>query len=252
MWEKEKDNRNYLRNVTVFLVLGFVLLQMAVFVRDAFRYPSSTGVMERIVHDTVIIKEKVKVPVSDDHYAKKSVSAGNGSVAAAENAGVARKSSSAQSGDGTQSFGSVSALPKGDYGWKWDVVELNSADSALLDELPGIGGYYAKQILRYRERLGAFTEVWQLLEIRGIDSARVAGIASRVRIDSSLVTWINLNTVTEETLAAHPYVGKLAAKGIIRLRESRPDGKVELDDIVRNGILTGDGGKRLGRYLIEK
>ncbi|HJB44538.1 MAG TPA: helix-hairpin-helix domain-containing protein, partial [Candidatus Coprenecus merdipullorum] len=47
-------------------------------------------------------------------------------------------------------------------GWSWDLVELNSADSAALDALPGIGPYYARQILAYRKRLGFYADISQL------------------------------------------------------------------------------------------
>ena len=45
-------------------------------------------------------------------------------------------------------------------------VELNTADSAMLDAVRGIGPYYAKKILRYRELLGGYYSVEQLKEIK--------------------------------------------------------------------------------------
>ena len=45
------------------------------------------------------------------------------------------------------------------------VVELNGADSAELVKLYGIGGYYAKRIIEYRERLGNFYTPEQLQAI---------------------------------------------------------------------------------------
>ena len=67
-------------------------------------------------------------------------------------------------------------------GWSWDRVELNSADSAALDALPGIGPYYARQIIAYRERIGFFADISQLLDIRGMDTARLRRLADRLYI----------------------------------------------------------------------
>src|ERR1700761_4069099 len=49
-----------------------------------------------------------------------------------------------------------------------EIIELNTADSAKLTELPGIGGGHAVQIIRYRTRLGGFYSKEQLKEIYGL------------------------------------------------------------------------------------
>ena len=48
-------------------------------------------------------------------------------------------------------------------------LELNSADSAALVALRGIGPLTAGRIVRYRERLGGYACVEQLQEIEGYD-----------------------------------------------------------------------------------
>ncbi|MDZ7681336.1 MAG: phospholipase D-like domain-containing protein [Fodinibius sp.] len=47
-------------------------------------------------------------------------------------------------------------------------ININSADKALLDMLPGIGPAYADRIVAYRQKYGAFTDVNQLRNISGI------------------------------------------------------------------------------------
>lgn len=47
-------------------------------------------------------------------------------------------------------------------------VNLNTADAAELDLLPGIGETLAGRILEYREQIGGFIQVEQLLEVQGI------------------------------------------------------------------------------------
>lgn len=240
MWERENSSsKGILQRITVLLVFGFVLLQLAVFIRDAFRHQPSPVPAPEVIHDTVFIVEKVFSSPASGNIRSRS-----------------RKSEHVTDSVAAEKFPAPAPVPRqaeriasGHSEWKWDVVELNSADSSALDDLPGIGGYYAKQILRLRERLGAFTEPGQLLEIRGMDSARLARIVPRVRIDSSYIQWIDLRTVPEETLARHPYVGKIAARGIVRLRGTLPPDDFSLKSIVDNGVLTEEAAARLGRYV---
>ena len=48
------------------------------------------------------------------------------------------------------------------------VVNINTADSELLQKLPGIGPARARAILEHRSQVGRFRSVEDLLEVRGI------------------------------------------------------------------------------------
>ena len=50
---------------------------------------------------------------------------------------------------------------------KGEHININTADTAQLMTVPGIGSYYARQIVRKRARLGGFASLKQLLEIEG-------------------------------------------------------------------------------------
>jgi competence protein ComEA len=52
-------------------------------------------------------------------------------------------------------------------------VNLNSADAAALDALPGVGPATAAAILEHRGKVGAFTSVEQLLDVPGIGEAKL-------------------------------------------------------------------------------
>ncbi|KZE68443.1 hypothetical protein AWM68_16330 [Fictibacillus phosphorivorans] len=49
-----------------------------------------------------------------------------------------------------------------------DVININSADEALLQTLNGVGPAKAQNIIAYREEHGPFTSLEQLMEVRGI------------------------------------------------------------------------------------
>jgi competence protein ComEA len=48
------------------------------------------------------------------------------------------------------------------------LISLNSADQARLEEIPGIGPVRAAAILDYRDQIGGFSSLEELLEIQGI------------------------------------------------------------------------------------
>ena len=134
-------------------------------------------------------------------------------------------------------------------GWSWDRVELNSADSAALDALPGIGPYYARQILAYRERLGFYADISQLLDIRGMDTARLRRLTDRLYIAPESLRPLNLYSMPLDSLAAHPYIGPYAAKGIDRLRRTLPEAEFTFQAILDSRILPPAQARRLALYF---
>ncbi len=62
------------------------------------------------------------------------------------------------------------------------LVNLNTADEAALDTLPGVGPVMAKNILAWRETNGKFTTVEQLQEITGIGPSRYAQLSPLVTV----------------------------------------------------------------------
>jgi competence protein ComEA len=61
-------------------------------------------------------------------------------------------------------------------------VNLNTADAAALDTLPGVGPATAAAIVEHRERIGGFTSVDQLLDVRGIGEAKLEQLRSLVSV----------------------------------------------------------------------
>ena len=61
-------------------------------------------------------------------------------------------------------------------------IDLNAADLAALDSLPGIGPSTARAILEERTRRGGFRSVRDLLRVPGIGETRFARLKDRVRV----------------------------------------------------------------------
>jgi competence protein ComEA len=61
-------------------------------------------------------------------------------------------------------------------------VDLNSADEAALDALPGVGPATANAILEFRSQVGRFTSVDQLLDVPGIGEAKLEALRDLVTV----------------------------------------------------------------------
>ncbi len=61
-------------------------------------------------------------------------------------------------------------------------VDLNTADAAALDALPGIGPVLADRILAWRQEHGRFTDVEELTEVSGIGPAVLDRLRDLVRV----------------------------------------------------------------------
>lgn len=93
-------------------------------------------------------------------------------------------------------------------------VVLNSADTSELQRIPGIGPYYARQIVRYGERLGGYVSVSQLDEIDDLPS----DIKQYVTIDHATPQRLNINRLSMQQLRRHPYINYYRAKAIADYR----------------------------------
>jgi competence protein ComEA len=100
-------------------------------------------------------------------------------------------------------------------------IELNTADSATLDRwVPGIGAVLAKKIIARRQALGGFTSLEQLMEIYKFPDTTMEKLRHRLTVNPTKCQLLNLNTVTLERLAAHPYIGEKIGRNIIMFREA--------------------------------
>lgn len=61
-------------------------------------------------------------------------------------------------------------------------VNLNRADAAALEELPGVGPATAQAIIDHRDRIGGFSSVEQLLDVRGIGQAKLDALRDLVTV----------------------------------------------------------------------
>ena len=95
-------------------------------------------------------------------------------------------------------------------------LELNAADTAALRRVPGVGHYYAKEIVRYGRWLGGYVSVDQLDEIEGFPQKAKAYLV----IQSANPRKLNVNRLSINELRRHPYINYHQAKAIADYRRT--------------------------------
>lgn len=63
-------------------------------------------------------------------------------------------------------------------------IDVNRADAAELERLPGVGPATARAIVAHRDSAGPLREPDELLRVRGIGPAKLAGMREHVRLES--------------------------------------------------------------------
>ena len=112
----------------------------------------------------------------------------------------------------------MDSLPKWNSTKKDTILNLRTADTTELKLIRGIGSYRAKMIVRYREQLGGYAQVEQIMEARGMDKVIADSILPHFYIDSVVVNKIPINHIRPEVLQRHPYLNFEQAKAIYEYR----------------------------------
>ena len=128
-------------------------------------------------------------------------------------------------------------------------VDINTADSAMFDALPGIGPYFAAKMEEYRGRLGGYSFPEQLLDIYNFGEERFDGLKDL--IECSEPPAYELWTLPADELRKHPYIrNRQAADAIVLYRENTPAGSLSVEGLAAAGILPGEDAARLARCRI--
>jgi len=96
--------------------------------------------------------------------------------------------------------------------------DLNTADTAQLKTLRGIGEKRALNIIKYREKLGGFAQISQIEEVWGLDSIAIESVKKFTYITPNSWKKIAINQAGEEELKKHLYIGYKLAKVLVNYR----------------------------------
>ncbi|MBR4524849.1 MAG: helix-hairpin-helix domain-containing protein, partial [Bacteroidales bacterium] len=128
-------------------------------------------------------------------------------------------------------------------------LDLNRADSAALDALPGIGPWFATKILEYRDELGGYSFPEQLLDIYHFDREKYDALSDLVFCSppAPFALW----SLPADSLRRHPYIRSAqAARSIVLFRDNTPRDGWTVAALGEAGILPPEDASRLARCLI--
>ncbi len=129
------------------------------------------------------------------------------------------------------------------------LTDINRADSAAFDALPGIGPYFAAKMVEYRRKLEGYSYPEQLLDIYNFGEERFDKLKGL--ISCSPPEPYPLWSLPEDSLRLHPYVaGWAEARGIVRFRENSPVDSLTVEALSRAGVLPEARASKLSRCRI--
>ena len=101
------------------------------------------------------------------------------------------------------------------------VIDVNTADTITLMKIPGIGKVISRNIINYRDRLGGFYSINQLLEVKYVEPSLLRWF----KIETGVYRKLRINSDGIEILKKHPYMNYYRAKAIMDYRIKR--GRIE-------------------------
>lgn len=131
------------------------------------------------------------------------------------------------------------------------LTDLNVADSAAFDALPGIGGWFASKMVEHREALGGYSYKEQLLDIYRFDQEKYDVLEDLITVSPEHITPYPLWTLPADSLRRHPYIKNYeTARSIVFFRENTPPADWTVDALLAAGILTDDQWKCMSNCII--
>ena len=127
-------------------------------------------------------------------------------------------------------------------------LEINAASIEDLENLKGIGPFFAKQLIKYRDRLGGFASKEQILEVWKMTIETYDKLIPQIEIDKSKIRKLKINELTPEELKNHPYLNWNQVNSIIKMRMQR--GKFNaIDEIQESTLIDAETFEKLIPYL---
>jgi competence ComEA-like helix-hairpin-helix protein len=127
-------------------------------------------------------------------------------------------------------------------------LEINTASVEDLENLKGIGPFFAKQIIKYRDRLGGFASKEQILEVWKMTVETYDSLIPQIEIDKSKIRKLKINDVTPEELKNHPYLNWSQVNSIIKMRMQRIKFNA-IDEIQESKLIDAETFEKLIPYL---
>ena len=124
-------------------------------------------------------------------------------------------------------------------------TDINKADSAAFDALPGIGPYFASKMVSYREELGGYSFPEQLMDIYHFDREKYDGLSDLICCSPPAKPF-DLWGLPADSLRLHPYIRRFdTARAVVLYRENTPREQWTVQGLAKNGIITPEVAAKL-------
>ncbi len=131
------------------------------------------------------------------------------------------------------------------------IIELNSANKNDLKQIPGIGDYYAMQIIKYRNKLGGFYSKKQISEVYKLPDNVSRTVQQYSSIDEEKITKLNINYLEFKELLKHPYLDYEDVKKIVNYRRTHGT-FIKIQQLYENKLLSKEKYERIKHYLTTR
>lgn len=116
-------------------------------------------------------------------------------------------------------------------------VDINKADSAAFDALPGIGPWFASKMVDYRRQLGGYSCPEQLMEIYNFTEEKYDALSDLIECTTPSGSF-DLWGLPVDSLRLHPHVRNYGtARAIVFYREHNPREKWTLHGLLDAGVI---------------
>lgn len=132
------------------------------------------------------------------------------------------------------------------------LLDINKADSAAFDGLPGIGGYFAAKMVGHREELGGYSYPEQLMDIWKFDREKYDALSDLICCSPPCDSF-DLWKLPPEKLREHPYIRSWqTARAIVLYRDNNARSEWTVDGLQAAGIIGEEDASRLRRCVIKR
>lgn len=131
-----------------------------------------------------------------------------------------------------------------------NIFDINTADTAQLNQVKGIGEKTALSIVRYREKLGGFVSLEQLKEVFLLKNRPdvLNNLLSCVTLNVENIQKLQINEIGYDLLKSHPYIPPKLARIIINYRTQHGNFS-QAEDLKKIKILADSTYQKILPYL---
>ena len=127
------------------------------------------------------------------------------------------------------------------------IIDINQSTVQDWEQIRGLGNYYSKKIVAFREKLGGFSSIDQVNDTYGIKDSLFQEFKSQL-VFSPIFRPIPINKISAEDLNKHPYISKKQARIISNFRNNH-GAFANIDDLKKIKALNTETMEKITPYL---